>query len=362
VLIPNSIRGRVAATVARFPGGALPFRLSGMGVVVRGRGQLPLFDWLLRLTPGSGPQRTIVTRAWHEESGSSVIVLFDQAAPEPRAVAKVVSPPVAFRTAPDESPALEVVAAQARIDGVDTPTLLSTGFVGGCRVVVESALRGRLAAATLAGRPRHVPVILNRIFGWLESWNRLTLVADAFAAAEIEATLRDMARFLEPQLPEFSEYEAWLHDICGKIGSGKVAAVAAHNDLTMANVLIGSRGRLGIVDWEAANERSLPLCDLFYATVDAYTAAAGYAARVEAFESCYLREGPAAEVARRHLTVFRDALGLTSAAVAACFHACWLGHAANEVARGDARNGVFLQIMQRIVRDRDVIGEALERS
>jgi thiamine kinase-like enzyme len=50
------------------------------------------------------------------------------------------------------------------------------------------------------------------------------------------------------------------HDLEG----GRVVITAAHNDLTMANVLTSREG-IGILDWEAAVADGLPMTDLWYA-------------------------------------------------------------------------------------------------
>ena len=51
-----------------------------------------------------------------------------------------------------------------------------------------------------------------------------------------------------------------------------MAITAAHNDLTMANVLTSREG-IGILDWEAAVADGLPMTDLWYALADAVSRA-----------------------------------------------------------------------------------------
>jgi hypothetical protein len=363
LLVRRSRRGRLAAAVAAFPGGALPFRLlEGTGVVARRPGGRPLFEWLLQLTPDADNSCAIVTRTWRETGGSCIVHVFTASAAAPVAVAKIRSPPKDHGGDREERFALEGLAVAARVSDVDTPAPLATALVGGRTVLLETALEGPSAAAILADRPRQVPVVLGRVAAWLESWNRATLVPDAFASDEIEALLLDLARFVGAHIPDADAYESWLRELCRRLGQARVPAVAAHNDLTMTNVLIGRHGRLGIVDWESADSRSLPLRDLSYATVDAYTAARQYASRTTAFESCFLRDGPEAETAQRQLARHRDALELGPAAVAACFHACWLGHAANDVLRGDAETSEFVEIVRRVACRRDALGLSLARS
>ena len=129
----------------------------------------------------------------------------------------------------------------------------------------------------------------------------------------------------------------------GRAAEGRaVKLVAAHNDLTTANVLVAHDGRLGIVDWDTAAPRALPLTDLFYAVADAEAATRGFADRVAA-------------TSVEHERRFRDALGLDDAVADLCFHACWLRHAANESLR-DQETRPFLEIARTVAAQRIRMG------
>ena len=125
----------------------------------------------------------------------------------------------------------------------------------------------------------------------------------------------------------------------GRAAEGKpVRLVAAHNDLTTANVLVAGGGRLAVVDWDTAAPRALPLGDLLYLLADAEAATRGFADRVAAFFAA-----PRGEHERRS----RDALGLDETVADLCFHACWLRHAANEAMRPEEARP-FLEIVRAI--------------
>jgi aminoglycoside phosphotransferase (APT) family kinase protein len=124
--------------------------------------------------------------------------------------------------------------------------------------------------------------------------------------------------------------------------------VAAHNDLTMSNLLVTGAGRLGVLDWEAAGER-MPLADLFYAAVDAASAQDYYADRVEAFQRCFEAGGRWCRVVGESEARIRSATETSCDVAALSFHGCWLQHAAAEAekrAPGEPRP--FLRIVERI--------------
>jgi thiamine kinase-like enzyme len=132
----------------------------------------------------------------------------------------------------------------------------------------------------------------------------------------------------------------------GRAAEGKpVKLVAAHNDLTTANVLVGRDGRLAVVDWDTAAPRALPLTDLFYALADAEAATRRFADRVAAFFAAPTQEAR-----------FRAALGIDDALADLCFHACWLRHAANESLRPELKARPFLEIVRAIAAQRMRLG------
>ena len=123
-----------------------------------------------------------------------------------------------------------------------------------------------------------------------------------------------------------------MQALAGRLEGAPLVTVAAHRDLTMSNVLVGPDG-LGVVDWEAAGAGDLPLLDLWYALADGVARAHGvpHGSAVER-----LRAGAAALPAgvAGLPAAHAAALGLSPDQALLGFHACWLGHADDELRRG----------------------------
>ncbi len=117
---------------------------------------------------------------------------------------------------------------------------------------------------------------------------------------------------------------------CAKAVKVPVPLVAAHNDLTMWNVLMDKQGQLGVVDWEAGREHSFVLIDFFYAMTDAVAIAHRYANRQEAVEACFAPSGMYTSVVARLQQRLQRTLEVSPCVADLSFHACWLHHAANE--------------------------------
>jgi len=171
---------------------------------------------------------------------------------------------------------------------------------------------------------------MERLIVWLERWNRSTMTIKPLDPKLLDRELLAPAALLAPLLDHGGAYRNWLTEGCAALVRVPVALVAAHNDLTMWNVLLDEQGRLGILDWEAACEACLPLVDFFYGLTDAVAAAQGYFDRGKAFEACFALDGTYAPAVRRFLRPLRDAVEISDEMAELCFHACWLHHAANE--------------------------------
>ena len=116
---------------------------------------------------------------------------------------------------------------------------------------------------------------------------------------------------------------------CAALRCASIPLVAAHNDLTMWNVLLAPGGAVGVVDWEHATAGSLPLVDLFYALADAVMTAGRHPDRLAAVAACIGAAGPHAALARRLWSQLAADLALPDTLVTLAFHACWLHHGAN---------------------------------
>ena len=134
-----------------------------------------------------------------------------------------------------------------------------------------------------------------------------------------------------------------LRQLATRLRGDRLSLTAAHNDLTMANVLIADDG-IGIVDWEEAAPACLPLGDTWYALVDAL-ARAMRTTHAAALGELLAGTAPLPpQLARAPESVAR-ALALGDDHAIAGFHACWLRHASNEVRRGEL-DGRFLEIVR----------------
>jgi hypothetical protein len=351
LVAPSSWRGRLASLAVRVPGGTrLVAQADVASVVVRRQEAAPLFRWLVEAAGDAPAERIVVTRTWRTEGGTFTVSVVDADTAAPRRVARVGNAPAAARETLGEERALATLGPGAAAAGAAVPRYLASTQLDGVPVVVETGLPGRAAASALAERRREVPAVLDRVLGWLLRWNRATATGATLTPSLLEDEVLRPARIVAGALPGGDDHVRFLERLCDEATGADAALAAAHDDLTMTNLLLAPDGSIGVVDWDTARAAALPLADFFYTVVDAHAASERYVDRVRAFSDCFSATGRHAEDVRIRLSSFEHALGVTPAVRAVSLHACWLHHAANELARGEA-GGPFVQIVRQLADD-----------
>jgi hypothetical protein len=319
-------------TLSRSKGRQLLARcLPAMGFAMHRAGARPLSDWLFKLDGEPASHAPLVlTTSWRGVKDSFVLHRFSGDQSRPTAVAKIGRPSPIAGHGIEEATILERLAAGVRRAGAEVPELLVATHWYGRPLMLESAVPGRSAAVILSEAPQQLSEVWLRVSEWLQRWNCESLEAKPLTEDRLTSDVIVPAKLLAGLLEEGDRYVERLEEQCARLVGKSVPVTAAHNDLTMANLLFDDGGRLGVVDWESAKEDSLPLMDFYYAMVDATAAASRYADRPQAFRDCFTFAGRNAAAVDQFEGRLRRALNLSPSIAELGFHACWLHHAANE--------------------------------
>jgi hypothetical protein len=248
-----------------------------------------------------------------------------------------------------EAEALSRLAPAVRAAGADLPAANLVRLPGGYPAILLSPLQGHRADTLLARGKMALGGFASRLTDWLERWNQATRTMRTIDRGWLEREVLAPAEAIAHRLAGGAGYLEWLRSKCAGVEGNAFPLVAAHCDLTTSNVLDGPGGRLGVVDWESAQEAGLPLRDLVYGLVDAVWASGRRGSRTQAFEDCFDPGGKHHDLARASEARIRRAIGLDDKFAALCFQGCWLQHAADEAA---VRTGTdpepFLEIVERL--------------
>jgi hypothetical protein len=333
----------------RLPAGRVAARLllPAVGLVLRRPGAPELFEWWPQNEQHKTHQDGVIsTLSWRGKQGG-VTCHHVTGTGQPTAVAKVSLTPSGADQRVADFTNLTRFGAIARSAGAAIPQPLQRLGVGDQQILMQSALAGSPAVARLMTSHRSLVSLLDRLVEWLARWQAATREEQPLSREQLQRWWLLPAAQLAPRWVGATKYQRWLEDQITPLLGMPMPMVAAHNDLTMWNVLVDNKGELGVVDWEAAQPHSLPLTDFFYAVTDAVAATSGYRSRLAALQTCFATDGIyAPRVAAWQLRQQAE-LGLSTELVTYCFHACWLHHARNEAATtavGDPQP--FLEVVQ----------------
>ncbi len=318
-LMPLSATKRAAAQLlARV--GAFPSTTD----VFRRPGARPLLSWLAALGEPRDTCSALIVQSWRAD-GEAVVFRF-AGAPTPDLVVKIGP------QARAEAAGLRRVAPSAAAAGADVPSFVSSGALGDVPMVAQTFVHGRLALEHVKGSGGRAEAVLRALAAWLERWNAATASHRPFGEDDAAPLIRAAAAL-------GSDVEGETRRVAAPCVGLPIPFVAAHNDLTSVNLLVGGARELGIVDWGVAASECLPLGDLAYAAADLAAAVDGYRGRLDSFG-----RGTFDAIASELLDRAARALALDNEVVELCLHACWLQHASNE-----PEPGPFREILRRSI-------------
>jgi aminoglycoside phosphotransferase len=321
-------RGLARVVLAGGGAGAIARSSAGVGVVARRPAAPPLFGWLRGIGGADVPEHAhLLTASWRADGSSVVLHAFGPRSAPP-VVAKLALGAGVAGTG--EAGRLARLGPTARQAGAQVPEVVGCGRLGVADVLLETAVPGEPLMSLLARREKLLEEAIERLARWLARWHELSAVRRPLTPGDLEREVLGPAEELAPELAGGRGYLDRLAARCAAVTGSPAPLVHAHNDLTMANVLVDGAGGLGVVDWESAEDEALPLKDFFYAVADATAATARYGDRLSAARRCFAPGGGLAPRTARLQNSIAAAAGASPPIVELAFHACWLRHAANE--------------------------------
>lgn len=342
---PNR-RQRFVAAMPKFARSRLAFLLPRVALLGHPPGAHPA-QWLYRMEPSAAPSGPVVVTL-SPGRDRAYLFRFSPTDHVPTALAKVGLTKEGSEVLTREAAALRSLASGAREAGAEVADVIDFTRIGVRPVILESFIGGRQLARVLASEPMRTDKLLEQLSCWLARWGALTTSMRPASPEFVAAALLDPAEALVADLP--NEFFEIIRGEAARLDGTVVLNTAAHNDLTMWNVLVGKNNRVAVLDWEEATDAALPLTDLFYALADGVAAATGYADRLSAFRACYWKNGAFALRAQSLLRTNLETLELGHEAVASSFLSCWLRHAHSDSRRSVGTEG-FLNLLRDVAAD-----------
>jgi aminoglycoside phosphotransferase (APT) family kinase protein len=268
-----------------------------------------------------------------QRNWTSKYVVFLVFGREPALVVKVVRIP-GFGNDWLRREATNLEAAQAaRPSGLDTiPRLIALAEVRRRPLLVQTALPGRALDRPALRRNREVSI--RRVLDWLRELPR-----------DGDGTRTDpdwFERLVERPIRlagAGSGDDRWVAlvdrtlELVEPLRAAELPLVVEHGDLSPPNLIELRDGRIGVIDWELAEPRGLPLVDfLFFLTYTALAArrASTVARQLQAFDEAFF--GPDAWASRLG-TAEAERVGIPSTLLTPLLVACWARYVAKLIHR-----------------------------
>jgi len=290
-----------------------------------------------------------------------IYVVFDAEGEWPDYVVKMTRNPAFNRRLENEWRALTLLAEHGIGDAETLPRPTFLGRHAGLAVLGETAVVGLpfLEQTQATAECPYARVAVE----WLVDLASATAgrpIASAEAAVAL-GTLRD--RFLElygvdPGLRTF------LADQIDRIAASasELPLVFQHGDPGCWNLVVTRSGRLGVLDWEAAEPNGMPLWDLFYFLRSygvAVSRAAGTHDATESFTRHYLEESDLGVILVDAVRLVCERTGLDPDLVEPLFYTCWMHRALKEATRlrpNRLETGTYVRLLRLCAARRDAPG------
>jgi hypothetical protein len=332
--------GCAAAAASLRPGRALLRRAAPASALLGAlHADVDPLAWLAALD-GSAPCAATATISHRSDSRVAVVMRVPHGKDRPDLAVKVALDDTGIARTERERAALVAFSSAASAAGAAVPGPRAGTGPG---VLATEAISGRLASYLLARDPDRMDSVATVVAAWLRRWNAATASAQSADMNLMNALLLAPVSRLAGAGVVTPPYVAAVEALAHRLEGTRVTVTAAHNDLTMANVLLDG-DRIGVVDWEAATARAAPLVDLWYALADAL-ARSTRGTHAQAVSALAGPSDARPGTPTRLLAEAARALGLMRDQELLSFHACWLHHAGNELERGTT-DGPFTAVLR----------------
>lgn len=264
--------------------------------------------------------------------GSQKLVLFLVADgdTEPSMIVKITRDPRFNERLVNESNVLRDIAHLEPDVRGGAPALLFDTTAWGSVASAQSAISG----TDLRDRLRERPELVECVTTWLTGMAQASRTPAG--PEEVRACLDEMVDRYGRLYDVPPDVETFLREQVVALASGDVFAVLQHGDPGPWNALLTPDDTVAFLDWEAGEQRGLPLWDLLYflrSTSLIVSTRRPWESRRARTKRDLVDGSPFGDVIAEQIRTYVDAVGLDPRAVAPLFHLCWVHRAVKQAGR-----------------------------
>jgi hypothetical protein len=260
----------------------------------------------------------------------------DSGGAQPNIIIKMVRDPIFNYRLENEAQSLQLLVEKGHHDPEVLPEVLFSGHHAGLSIVGESIIEGvpfRQKSRATADCPYGRAAL-----DWFVDLGAATADTQAAPPSEIGAALTQLLqRFVEIYRPT-SEQHDFLAGQIAKLGGSETAVplIFQHGDPGPWNMLVTPRGRVAVLDWEAAEAAGMPGWDLFYFMRSYSLDAArklGVNKRLIGFKQQFLDDTPLSRLYIKTMARYCQRTGLDGRLIEPLFYTCWMHRSLKESMR-----------------------------
>lgn len=279
--------------------------------------------------------------------------LFDGAGSSPRYIVKLTRGARFNERLENEYQALSILRERGIDDEETLPQPVFLGHHAGLAIVGETVVEGTPLRQVSKGTIDcpYAQAAIERLIALGEA------AVQTVPAGELADGLDQLLdRFVEIYRITSDEQAFLRHQIAVVRDSGSVPAVFQHGDPGPWNMLVTPSGHIGLLDWEAAEPRGVPLWDVLYFLRSHALGVArrrGVRNRLKAFSQYFDTSSPFHRLMADTIAHYCRRIGLPEHLVEPLFHTCWMHRALKEATRLPAarlQKGHFVELLRMCIR------------
>jgi hypothetical protein len=264
--------------------------------------------------------------------GSQKLVMF-LVAPgdiDPSIVVKIVRDPRFNDRLVNESNMLRATARLGPEARGGAPSLLFHTTIWGSAASAQTAVIGADLRPELLRRPE----LVGRVTTWLTEM--ATATRTAVAADELRQCLGKLLEQYDAAYVVPAATTAFLARQVDLLADTELHAVVQHGDPGPWNAVVTAQDAIAFLDWEAGEERGLPLWDLLYFLRSAslhVSRSRPWQSRRSLVRRDLIAGSTSGDLVAEQVRAYVEAIGLDRRAVEPLYHLCWVQRAVKEARR-----------------------------
>lgn len=287
-----------------------------------------------------------------------IYYLFEPGASTPQAIVKMTRSPEFNHRLENEYKTLDRLAKGRFVAPETFPQPLFFDYHNGLAVLAQKAVSGAPFRTRTSATPDcH---LAQSAIDWIAQLAASSVDSGTTTCAEAGANLRVLYDRFSATYSLSAAEKSFMQDQLARLenSSGQFPTVFQHGDPGTWNILVSDSDEIIFIDWEAGEDRGMPLWDLFY-FMRTYASwverSKGNKDALENFSNSFLQQSAIADWLACSVQMYCSKIGLQPELVEPLFYTCWMHRSLKESTRlqeAQLGGGHFVNLLKTCIAQR----------